>query len=131
MKSIAAMLFSFALTGALAAPPVFSCPSGGNWVPWQLRAEWFAETPLFAGDQNKNVATVCNCTEDSATADAGIYIVTIQPIPPGQKSEGRILSHRPGAYKQRVMKDNDPPPDDMKPGPGNDIYYMQGGACAI
>lgn len=132
MKSFAAILCATASVGALAGPPSFACPTGGNWVPWQLPAEWYAETPIFAGDQNKHIATVCNCTDDASMGPAGVYVVTIQPLAANARhKEGRILSHAPGSLKPPRDESDPGIPDPPPAGPGNDIYYLQGPACTL
>ena len=121
MKSIIATIglstVSLSLMAAADGPPVFTCPSGADWLGWSLTATPYAETPIFAGNKNTKVAAVCNCSQQTAEIDGGVWIVTMQADQLKAKVHGRALVSTP------------PPP--IQPGPGDDVYYLAASACSI
>ncbi len=136
MKSITvaiACCFMELAAAADGAPPP-QCPSGGEWLTWRLTATPFAETPIFAGDRNTRIATVCNCTEPTPSADAGVWVATLQQ---DQTRAGRIFGRtligvQPLDQSGTAGQPPAPsPPEPPKPGPGEDFYYLQGGACTL
>lgn len=122
MKTLLAALLATLISATALAdvtPPEPVCPSGGSWVPWRLPAVENAETPIFAGLNNTRVATVCNCTKADQGADAGTWIATQQRDP---KAAG--LKHGRTILRDNAIRD-------FEPGPGQDYYYLAGGACTI
>lgn len=117
------------------APPRPQCPNGGDWLMWHLTATENAETPIFAGDRNTRTATVCNCTESSTAADAGVWVVTLQPD--GSTRAGRVFGHPllgmrvfgASATPPGQQAPTAPPPPSIPPTAGVDVYYLQGNAC--
>jgi hypothetical protein len=134
MKTIIASaglcVVAFAAATAFAdAPPQPQCPSGGDWLMWRLTATPYAETPILAGNKNPKTAIICNCAEQTAEIDAGVWVVTLQE----DKARAAHVFGRPITIAKNQPKDaNEPPPHDppIKPGPGQDFYYLPGGSCS-
>ena len=134
MKRTVAVVGSCLVSLAVHAdgPPPFKCPATEGWLMWSLTATPYAETPIFAGNQNTRVAAVCNCTETTAAADSGVWVATLQP---DKKTKGKVFGRAlMGAKAEDPPKTPPkapPPPEPIDPGPGQDFYYLPGGSCTI
>lgn len=131
MKAIATsiLLCVTSLGAAAAEAPGFACPTG-EWLGWSLTATPDAETPIFAGNKNTRIATVCNCTQPLPDVDAGVWVDTWQE----EKAKGGRVFGKPIVTKKKkaaAKPGEDAPGDEPKPGPGVDAYYLPGSSCTL